>query len=302
MNHVAILVSTIILLASAAAQPRVVSVEELPLGAGHHWQHARFSPTGENIYYTSSNFQGIWKYSVANRTASQITDEPGSGFGFSISSDETKITYRKTEALPSSNRRIQSVVLQDLRTESRSVLGTGRNLTPPTFVSGQIHFRIGDRPEALAVQAPGPTVQVLGIEGMKIALQKGTEKVLLDPLGTGRYIWPSVSPDGRLLVAYQMEQGAFVSDLAGNIIARLGRRDAPSWTHDGKWIAYMDDRDDGHKILTSDIMVVSPDGLDTIALTVTPDTIEMNPSCSPTEKKILFNTPEGKIFLLTYTE
>jgi len=85
-------------------------------------------------------------------------------------------------------------------------------------------------------------------------------------------------------------------------VSRLGRRNAPAWTHDGKWIAYMDDRDDGHRILSSDIMLVSHDGKTTIALTETPDIIELFPSCSPSEKKIAFNTLDGRIFILTYTE
>ena len=302
MKHPRYILTAIIVLASvSAAQPRVVSIEELPLGTDRQWQAPRFSPSGNSVYYTSSGFEGIWKFSLQDRAVSQISDAPGAGFGFSISQDETRIAYRTTTTLPT-QRRTHSVIVQDLRTGSISVIDSGRDLTAPTITDQAVRYSKAGESESSALQVAGNTAEVLGIEQLNIALQIGPDKKLLDPLGTGRYIWPSLSPDRKLLVAYQMEQGTFVSDLEGHVLAILGRRNAPSWSHNGRWIAYMDDRDDGHRILSSEIMLVSPDGLTTVVLTETPDRIEMNPSCSPTEKKIAFNTLDGRVFLLTYSE
>jgi Tol biopolymer transport system component len=82
----------------------------------------------------------------------------------------------------------------------------------------------------------------------------------------------------------------------------IGKRDAPSWTRSGKWIVFMDAKDDGHKILSSDIAVVSLDGLMTFPLTTTSQILEMNPVCSPTEDKIACSTGDGSILILEYEE
>src|SRR3990172_5082578 len=299
IRHVLILI--VLLTSFLISQPKVVSLEELPLGMNQPWQNARFSPSGNALYYTAAGFRGIWKYSLQDNTVEQITDEPGAGYGFSVSADESKITYKTTRTLPS-RRREYTIVLQDLNTRSVSVVDSGRRLSAPTFAGQGIRYTKGARSEQYKLEMAESNVQILATDDANIALLKGSERVILDPLGTGRYIWPSLSPDRRLLVANQMEQGTFVFDLDGNVVSRLGRRNAPAWTHDGKWIAYMDDRDDGHRILSSDIMLVSHDGKTTVALTETPDIIELFPSCSPTERKIAFNTLDGRIFILTYSE
>jgi hypothetical protein len=93
-----------------------------------------------------------------------------------------------------------------------------------------------------------------------------------------------------------------VCDLDGNAIVRLGRLDGAVWTRDGQWLVYMDDKDDGHRILASDIKFKSADGTMSGALTATADLFEMYPSCSPVENRIVCSSLSGKIFLLTYEE
>ncbi len=302
MKYPSFILTVIVLLTSlVAAQPRVVSVEELPLGTAGAWQNPQFSPTGTFVYFTSSGFRGIWRYSLQNRTVEQITEEPGAGYGFSISADETKIAYKATKLLPT-RRREHTILLQDLQTRSTLTIDTGRRLSAPTFSGQGIRYTKGNRTEEYKMQTAGDNALTVAMEQSTLTLVKGSAKVVLDPFGNGRTIWPSLSPDKSLIVAYHMEQGTFVMDIDGNIQSRLGRLDAPTWTYDGKWIAYMDDRDDGHRILSSEIMLVSPDGKTTVALTDTPGTIELFPSCSPTEKKIAFHTQDGRIFVLTYTE
>src|SRR5690606_32122909 len=63
---------------------------------------------------------------------------------------------------------------------------------------------------------------VLFIEDSKIAMYINNEKRILQPLGKGNYIWPSLSPDKTKLLFTLAGTGTFVSDLQGNIIAELG--------------------------------------------------------------------------------
>jgi Tol biopolymer transport system component len=99
-----------------------------------------------------------------------------------------------------------------------------------------------------------------------------------------------------------MSRGAFVCDLTGNVKAMLGRRSAPEWTRDGAWIVFMDDRDDGHRILSSDLYALRPDGSEVTRLTDDDSVIEMYPHCSPSDNLIVFNSLEGNVYLLRYEE
>ena len=64
----------------------------------------------------------------------------------------------------------------------------------------------------------------------------------------------------------------------------------------------MEDKDDGHKLLSSEIFAVSPDGKMIVPLTSTPGLHEMYPQCSPKENKIVCSTSDGNIVILEYEE
>ena len=64
----------------------------------------------------------------------------------------------------------------------------------------------------------------------------------------------------------------------------------------------MDDRDDGHVVLSSDLYAVSSDGMTTVRLTDTPGVHEMYPECSPTDNTVVCSSLNGDLYLLTYIE
>jgi Tol biopolymer transport system component len=285
------------------AQLKLLRVETLPLGKERSWSQPRWSPDGKTIYYTASDFDGVWAYSTAERKSLQITSDRQSGYGFSISADGAQVAWRRTlpGALP--GERIQEAVIKNLADGSSSILASGKSISLPSFVRSTAVVSV--RGDILGVTAgiqPAGAVSVLGIEETKIAILRDGVKLLIDPLGRGSYIWPSLSPDGSKLVAYEMDRGAFVADAEGSHPLRIGRRDAPSWTRDGKWLVYMADTDDGHAIRSSEIAYVSPDGKLSGSLTATPRSIEMYPQCSPVSDAIVCSTLGGEILLITYTE
>jgi Tol biopolymer transport system component len=162
-------------------------------------------------------------------------------------------------------------------------------------------YSIGNSVQGVSAGSqPAGTVSVLGIEDTKIAVLRDGVKVYLDPLGGGSYVWPSLSPDGSRLVAYEMDRGTFLCDPDGSHPVNIGRRDAPSWTRDGKWLVYMADKDDGHAIRSSEIAFISTDGRVGGRLTSTSRRIEMYPQCSPVDDRIVCSTLGGEILVITY--
>ncbi len=302
MKRLILTLSLFLLFSKAEGQLTVTSNERLPLPSRTAWHTPRFSPDGKRIYVTNEGGNGIWEFNLGKKSFRQITAHLRSGSAYAISPDGKRIAYRRTVVLAKTRRRVQEVVVRDLTTGRYTMIERGNDLSAPFFAGDEV---VVSRPNELTLATPQATsarVHVIGIENTKIALLKDGSKILFDPLGDGRYIWPALSPDGTRIVAHAMERGTFVFDLDGRIVASLGRRNAPSWTRDGKWIIYMQDEDDGHRIIASDLFAVSPDGSTTIQLTHTADELEMYPQCSPTENKIVYMTLSGKIHLLTYSE
>jgi len=295
MLCLAVLGSTV----AAMAQLTVIAVERLPLDPSGEWSQPRFSPDGSRIYVTTTEYRGIWEFDLATATARRITDDPGSGYAFSVSDDGTLLAYRRT--LGAGKDRSQEIVVRRLDETEGRVVAAERKLSVPAFSGDRLVYR--EQPSLEKPAAPGAaTVTLLGIDQTNIALLVSGKERVLDPLGTGRYVWPSLSPERTRIAAVQMERGALVSDLEGNLLALLGRCNAPSWTHDGRWIVGMDDRDDGYKVIASDLVFVSPDGMHTGRLTATEDVMEMFPDCSPVDNRIAYATLAGQIYVLTYQE
>ncbi len=301
MKSLFILLSSLIFAVPLFGQMHPVAVEKLPLGDNLEWSQPVFSPDGAHIYFTTAGFNGIWDYSVAGKSVRKITDAPRSGFGFAISSDGKTISYRRTlnEASP---MRTQELVTQDLSSGVAKVLERGESVSLPAFLHSSVVYMKNGKVTKSVSSDLSAGVTLLGIVNTKIVILKDGREVTLDPLGNGSYIWPSLSPDGTKILAYDMDRGAFISDLDGNVIETLGRKDNPVWARDGKWIVYTDDRDDGHTILSSEIYCVSADGARTVRLTNTDDVIELFPSCSPVENKIVCSSLSGDIYVITYSE
>ncbi len=283
-------------------QIKTIKIEKLPLPVTEEWANPVFSPDGKKIYFTNTSYDGIWEYTFSTNILRQITDAPGSGYGFTISDDGNSLVYRKTTYDDKTRNRIQELFQVNLRTLTRKKIASGSDISNPVFIKSNVVYSSGFETKNLEKVALSKETKLIGIENTKIVILHNGVRKLLDPFGNGSYIWPSLSPDKTKLVAYEADRGAFVCDLDGNIIARLGKVDAPVWTRDSKYIIYMDDKDDGHFILSSEIMAITADGKEKYQLTSTPNVIEMFPSASPVENKIVCSSLSGEIFLIHYSE
>jgi Tol biopolymer transport system component len=287
----------------AAGQIHVTRTETVSLPSSQLWMAPGWAPHGQGFFVTSMNYNGLWSYDLKTGVLSQITADPGAGYGWTVSPDGTHLAYRRTIANADRQTRSQEVLDVDLTSGASTTLKAARSVDLPVYSGGTL--LLNEEQRGVAMLSSGESIPVsatvLGIENTKIALMKGGQKTLLDPFGNGSYIWPSLSPDGTRLLAYDMARGAFVCDLEGNVLARLGRLDAPVWTRSGSWIISMREVNDGQVITGSDLYAISPDGLTKIRLTETP-VIELTPSCSPVDNRILCATADGTVLVLTYEE
>ncbi len=301
MNPLRVTLFMLCVFSFAEAQIRTSTIEQLPIESSHKWNQPLFSPDGRYIYFTTLEFNGIWEYSIESKNSRAITADAQSGFGFALSKDGKQISYRRSKTDERTRERLQELVLLELATGASTIAASGSEVSTPSFIQNQLTYTAG-RKFAMPSRAASVESIILGIEDTKIALIRNGKKVLLDPLGKGSYVWPSLSPDGQKMVAYEMGKGTFVCDVDGNNVLLLGKLDAPTWTGDGKWIIYMDDKDDGHNIVSSEIWAISQDGTQKVQLTATDGVVEMYPSCSSTENKIVCSSLSGELYVISYTE
>jgi hypothetical protein len=284
------------------AQIRVTGSQLLPVPPVERWSAPQFSPSGQEVYLTNQDYNGIWQYSLEKKLLKQITADPQSGFDFSISEDGSKISYRTTVVQGDHRSRVQQTVEVSVVTGTRIVWHTGNSVSMPRYSKNDIIVPETFTKGLLNPEKLNRPAVVLGTMDGKIALMQQWSKKEIDPAGSGGYLWPAVSPDGQRIAAVSIERGAFVSALDGSEFIGLGKCNAPRWTRSGKWIIGMDDTDDGHRITGSDIVAVSADGTRRLKLTETSSEHEMYPALSATADMFIVTTLSGNVILYTYEE
>ena len=261
------------------------------------------SPTGENILFTSANYDGIWLYSNINAGLKKIVDASGAGYEPKFSANGEQIIYRKNEFV--NNLKYSSIHKFDLQSSNMEMIeNRSRNLTPPLRNSiDAVSYVVNG---TLVVKNNSNTLQksdessatVVTIENSDMVLYSNGERIVYTPLGKGNYLWPSISPDGTKLLFTLAGVGTFVTNFEGIVISELGNAHYPNWSSDGKWIVYMEDYDDGYNVTDSEIFLVSADGGEKVNLTNTDDINEMYPKWSPVDDEIVYNTTDGIIYKL----
>lgn len=283
--------------ANLCGQIVVTSTSVVSPGVSHA-AYARFSADGAKLYFTTSSYDGIQEYAFATRSVRTITSDIGAGYNFALSPDGRSISYRRTIAGATVRNRMQEAITQDLATGSRRTLGSARAVSSPVYDGAEVVFIKGS--ELVRDQPTKKQVTVVGVNAEKIILLVNGTLRTVAPFGTGAIIWPSLSPDGSRILATDMDRGTFVCDLNGNVVATLGRIDGPTWTRDGRWVIGFSEKNDGHHITGSDLVALRSDGTGRVALTSTPNQIELFPSCSPVDNRIVCHTMDGNLVVLTY--
>lgn len=283
------------------SQITVTSVERIPVPMSEHWSNALFSPNGQSIFLTNVELNGIWEYSLTKSILRQITGDKQSGFGFTLSSDGSSLGYRRTVKEQNAKEfRIQESVVIDLLTLRERVLDQGNSVDLPFFSGKNDAATKRSISSNTKFKSAAPAVMGTGDHGMMIL--KNGNTVVIDPFNGGQYIWPALSPDKKKITAVEMSRGAFICDLDGKNIVRIGRCNSPQWSADSKWVIGMNDVDDGHVIIGSDIIAVSVDGTKKINLTNSANVIELFPAVHPLLSEIVATTSAGDVVMIKFTE
>jgi Tol biopolymer transport system component len=253
-----------------------------------------------NILFSSENYKGLWMMDLINGNLKKINDFYGAGYEAGFTRDD-KIIFRKDEFV--NNLRYISLYEYNTNTEEQSAIEEKlRGISEFKNVNGE--GVIYSRENKLVKQSNNNKLNktlsenypALIIENSDIVIYNNDERIVLNPMGDGNYLWASVSPDGNKLLFTLAGKGSFVTSLNGEVIGELGYANYPQWSNNSKWVVFMKDYDDGEQIIDSELFVSSIDGKTQVNITNTKDVYEMYPKWSKTKDEIFCNSSDGIIY------
>ena len=256
---------------------------------------AAISPQGDYLLLTSATNQGLTKLDLATGQSQVLSTAPSAGHNVKISPDGKTVLYREG-SFNDKHLRLSSLKSVNL------VTGQSQVLVKPTR---DLQGYAVDATSAGAVNkgkfskkaigaAKAQNLPVLSIDKGRLMITIGGKTRELSPNGTQfSYMWPSLSPDGTKVLFYQAAHGAYVCDLDGKNVRKVGKMRAPVW-YDDNTVVGMIDLDDGEFIYASTIVAATLDG--TTQTLTGDDTVAMYPHAAA--GKIVFSTPAGEAYII----
>ncbi|MEO9478034.1 MAG: hypothetical protein ABJG41_20990 [Cyclobacteriaceae bacterium] len=257
-------------LAGSQSLPVVERVEKLDLEGFN----VRFSPSGKTVLLTDSHFKGLKLYDLQTEKVS-LNLKNAKGHGALLTEDEIIFEQANKDGFYSLD--LESNVTQAVASHS---------LHKPAYVMarGQVDVTVDAQESADLRQI--------------VIIHSSGGETNIAPLGDQDYLNVSLSDDRSKLLFRVSGYGSFISDLEGNILAELGNVEFPQWL-DEETVVYATIKDDGYKYVSSDLYVASWRTGQSSKLALPKSLIPIYPDVDGGSQKLVFNTPEGDIYLVT---
>ena len=261
MKRIAFLLSFLIIMVAHGRMFKKVEMIKVPGTDVTDIKLAGVSPTGEYALVTTANNVGLSKVMLESGESVRITRALGAGIQPEVSADGKKVIYR--EVTYGENHR-RSTALKTISLEDgacKDLCAPVRRVQPYGFV-GEEAYVISENSSLKSKSLVSATNQVtVYLKDLQLMVNQGGKETCLSPNGTDvNYLWPSLSPDGRYILYYVSEKGAYVCNLDGSGVKFIAYDcRAPQW-YDNNTVVGMNDKDNGKTVLTSSIVAYTLDG------------------------------------------
>lgn len=283
-----------------AQQIKTIAIEPLKIGDGERYFYPRFNHSGNQILLTSENYVGLKLLNLSTKELISISKETGAGYAATFSRDDQTVYF--IENCFENRRKLNTLKSFDLtQSKIHEIEPATRSLLKPMVFDGSLFYKKSNeirKVDKSGLKSSGNSGVYVAIESRKLIVYKNGESQNINPLNVESYIWPSISPDGRRILAYGLGEGAFICDIDGSNVITLGQIEAPVWMGND-FVVGMVTKDDGHIILEAKIVAFNIKQKE--QSTLTPDSIiSLNPSVNTGTNKIAFNTPDGVVMIINY--
>ena len=290
-----LVIISIMLLSITIITAQTISIERTYQLMEQKGFHPKFNLNGEMLAFTTESYVGLHVFNLADKSIVKVSEEPGAGFQPVFSNNNERVFYKNI--VYESRLRKDGVKSFDLSSKkSTEMLDPRRNLKQPqAFHNGFMVYADTKLLKATTGRTALPASEYVWSDGSNLNIFRDNKIFILNPVRNANgYVWASLSPNRKMILFTAAGQGTFVCDLEGRIIARLGYLNAPVW-YDDNFVVGMQDKDDGHQILESTILMKSLDGKAEKILSAT-DQIAMYPTAAA--NKVAYNTSRGEIFVV----
>lgn len=265
----------------------------------------RWSPDGTTIAFTGPNFNGIYLYSIPEQRVDTLSGEPAAGFGMAWSPAGDRIAARV--GMQMEGKQYFALVVYSLPDGNSQYLTSFRKGLGGTPIwdrqgnrlalTGSAKFQSW---EVETVSQPEPLLLFVRNRLLNISADGSRQEIPLPE--EGPIVESNVSRDGNH-VAYKVLGGhLWLQSTNGGEPVNLGFGNSPRFSPDGSKICYTMIQDDGHRLLEADIFINDLTGRREQNLTRSPGIIELRPDWSPDGKKIVYDTNDGRIWVLEVTK
>ena len=280
----------------------VSSVDKVNIPVNPDAKVAAISPQGDYLLLSTAINTGLTKFDLTTSQTQVLTEAPGAGYDVKISPNGKRVIYRKNSF---TKDHLKKVSLQSLELTN----GKSKELVAPTRDLQGVHAEdattaVVDNGKLAVKTTDGSKVKMsapmLSINNRQLMITRNGRTKLFSPNGKDNsYLWPSVSPDGTKVLYYVCGLGAYVCNIDGSNVKKIGMMRAPQW-YNNDIVVGMNDQDDGEVIYASTIVAANLKG-ETQTLTDGKQ-IAMYPKVSPAPGKIVFSTPEGEVYIIHVTQ
>lgn len=284
-------------LIAGAQDVKVMRTERIARNIKGDLTPSEVSSDGNRILISGDGYKGLYMLDLRDGKTITICNDAGAGYKPAFSYSGEKIWYRSDNY--SGMLKYSTISEYDILSAKSKVIEPGsRNVSPPQVAGDRIIYSVDGKRKI------DPSAPKSGDVGIYVVLEELVPVIYINgirkplkPNGDGNYIWASISPDKTKLLYNFGGRSTYVCDLDGKILKDIGRINAPEWLNNSI-IVGMNDKDDGYRVLSSDIICYSLSSGRTTNLTNSGNAVEMYPKPFPDGGRIVYKTLNGELYIM----
>lgn len=283
---------------------KIISKENITTLSQGDFYFPKFTHDDSKIFFTTSNYNGIYFFNLKNHYFSQIVKGKSTGLNYCVSDNGEKIFFiLKSQK---NRKKFYSLMLKNLKQSTAKLIYSsfGRLSNPKIINDGIISFFENKKLKFYNIKfhefIPPPNLKYCIITGrddtVKIYRYRNSVNIIILPHKS--IIWLDELNNCNEFIGYSVGKGLFLIYNNGKRKRFLGDFRAAKLSPTQNIIVYMNDIYSNQKLVSSDLWVTSIDTVKSFNITNTPSEIELNPSWSSDGKSIVYNTAKGEIKII----